>query len=93
MTPNEIKAALDAHKKWLRGEDGERADLRSADLRSQTPDLKSEMINLKPQIFDLQNLSLRYSISVVAKRVPMGTNHVSDARPVFLGNSAADNQR
>jgi hypothetical protein len=35
MTTDELKAVLEAHRKWLRGEDGgKRADLRSADLRS-----------------------------------------------------------
>ena len=34
MTPEEIKAVLDSHKKWLADEDGgKRADLRGADLR------------------------------------------------------------
>ena len=33
MTGDEIKAVLDAHARWLRGEGGKRADLRGADLR------------------------------------------------------------
>ena len=33
MTGDEIKAVLDAHARWLRGEGGKRADLRGAALR------------------------------------------------------------
>ena len=33
MSPEELKAILDDHAKWLRGEGGERADLKGASLR------------------------------------------------------------
>jgi uncharacterized protein YjbI with pentapeptide repeats len=33
MTADDLKAILDSHARWLRGEGGERADLRGADLR------------------------------------------------------------